>query len=82
MVGTHHGFFSKESGSVENQAVIDEINRLKPDALLVGFGMPIQERWLMENWDRMDVRVALFLGGGFDYLLGGGVWKRGILKLA
>jgi N-acetylglucosaminyldiphosphoundecaprenol N-acetyl-beta-D-mannosaminyltransferase len=70
IVGTHHGYFDKTPGSAENNAVISEINALKPDILVVGFGMPLQERWLMENWDSLDVNVALTGGAVFDYISG------------
>lgn len=32
--------------------------------------MPLQEDWLLQNWDRMDARVALPCGGFFDFLSG------------
>jgi N-acetylglucosaminyldiphosphoundecaprenol N-acetyl-beta-D-mannosaminyltransferase len=70
VVGTHHGYFDKTPGSAENEAVIEQINAVKPNFLIVGFGMPLQERWLMENWDRIDANVALTGGAVFDYVSG------------
>lgn len=70
VVGTHHGYFDKTPGSADNEAVIQTINAARPDILIVGFGMPRQERWLMENWERIDARVALTVGAAFDYLAG------------
>ncbi len=70
IVGAHHGYFDKSPGSAENEAVVSEINRLAPDILVVGFGMPLQERWLSQNWDRLDARVGLTGGAVFDYLSG------------
>jgi N-acetylglucosaminyldiphosphoundecaprenol N-acetyl-beta-D-mannosaminyltransferase len=70
IVGTHHGYFDKTPGSPENEAVIAEINAVKPNILIVGFGMPLQERWLMENWERIDANVALTGGAVFDYVSG------------
>lgn len=70
VVGTKHGYFDKTCGSAENDAVIKQINAVKPDILIVGFGMPLQERWLMENWDRIDAHVALTGGAVFDYVSG------------
>ncbi len=70
IAGTHHGYFDKTPGCSENQAVVDAINAVKPNLLIVGFGMPIQERWLLENWERLDVHVALTAGAVFDYLAG------------
>lgn len=70
IVGTHHGYFDKTNGSMENEAVIDKINALRPDILIVGFGMPLQERWLRENWDRIDANITLTGGAVFDYVSG------------
>jgi N-acetylglucosaminyldiphosphoundecaprenol N-acetyl-beta-D-mannosaminyltransferase len=70
VIGTHHGFFNKTPGHPENEAVIQSINALKPDILLVGFGMPLQEKWIMENFDRLDVKVFLPVGAAFDYVSG------------
>ena len=67
---THHGYFNKTSGHPENEAVIQSINALKPDILLVGFGMPLQEKWIMENFERLDVKVFLPVGAAFDYVSG------------
>lgn len=70
IAGVHHGYFDQASGSSENEAALAEINAAGPDILLVGFGMPLQERWLMQNWDRIDARVALTGGAVFDYVSG------------
>lgn len=68
--GVRHGYFDRTTNAPENEAVLGEINAARPDVLLLGFGMPLQERWLMQNWDRMDVRVALTGGAAFDYISG------------
>jgi N-acetylglucosaminyldiphosphoundecaprenol N-acetyl-beta-D-mannosaminyltransferase len=68
IAGVHHGYFDRTVGAPENEAVIAEINAARPDLLLVGLGMPLQERWLMQNWDRLDARVALTGGAVFDYV--------------
>ena len=71
VAGAHHGYFDHDDpGAPENEAVLREINALRPDILLVGLGMPLQERWLMHNWDRVDARVALTGGAVFDYVSG------------
>ena len=66
----HHGYFNKTPGHPENEAVVQSINSVKPDILLVGFGMPIQEKWIMENFERLDVKVFLPVGAAFDYVSG------------
>jgi N-acetylglucosaminyldiphosphoundecaprenol N-acetyl-beta-D-mannosaminyltransferase len=70
IAGVHHGYFDRTVGAPENEAVLEEINAASPDVLLVGFGMPLQERWLMQNWERIDARVALTGGAVFDYVSG------------
>ncbi|MCA1739969.1 MAG: WecB/TagA/CpsF family glycosyltransferase [Actinobacteria bacterium] len=70
IVGVHHGYFDRTAGSPENEAVLREINVAKPDILVVGFGMPLQELWLKENWKRLDAGVAITLGAIFDYVSG------------
>ena len=71
VVGVRHGFFDRVSGGPENEAVVAEINAASPDVLLLGLGMPLQERWLMENLGRLNVGVALTGGAVFDYASGG-----------
>lgn len=70
VVGTQHGFFDKSPGLRENEDVITAINACRPDILIVGFGMPLQERWLLENLERLQVRVAMPGGAVFDYMSG------------
>jgi len=70
IAGVQHGYFEKEPQSSENEAVIQRINRLNPDILLVGFCMPIQEKWLTENWSRLNVHIAVTCGALFEYLAG------------
>lgn len=70
IVGTHHGYFDHTRGSEESGAVVARINAAAPDILVVGFGMPLQERWLTENWDELDVCIGLTGGAVFDYVAG------------
>lgn len=70
VLGTHHGYFDKSPTSPQNQEVVEEINRLRPDILIVGFGNPLQERWFSQNWDELGVHVGLTAGAVFDYVSG------------
>jgi N-acetylglucosaminyldiphosphoundecaprenol N-acetyl-beta-D-mannosaminyltransferase len=76
--GTHHGFFNKDG--YENNGVIDLINKAKPDILIVSFGMPLQEKWLKDNWEKLDAKVFLVGGACFDYA--SGYLRRGPKLLA
>lgn len=70
IVGTYHGYFDKTPGSQENELILQAINGLDLDILLIGMGMPVQEKWLKENWPRLNCKVALPIGAAFDYLAG------------
>lgn len=70
IAGTHHGYFDKAPQSNQNIAVIEKINQTSPDILLVCFGMPLQERWLQQNFDRLQVHVVLTGGAALDYVSG------------
>lgn len=70
IAGARHGYFDKTPGSRENEQVIAAINSCRPDILIVGFGMPLQERWLADNLARLDARVVMPAGAVFDYLSG------------
>ena len=54
----------------------------KTDILFVAFGSPKQERWIYENLANIDVRVAIGVGGAFDFILGrvrrAPVWVRSL----
>lgn len=70
IAGTHHGYFDKSPGSTENEAILQLIRDSKPDILIVGFGMPIQERWLHDNWPQIDAHIAIAGGAIFDFISG------------
>jgi len=67
-ISTHHGYFSK-SGP-ENNAVIEIINEFNPDVLYIGLGMPLQEKWIAENCDKIKTGMFLPLGACLDFYTG------------
>lgn len=69
-LGWEHGHFDKTPGSPQNLAVIDKVRAFDPHLLFVGMGMPLQERWLIENADRLPPCVVLTCGGTIDYFAG------------
>lgn len=65
IVGTHDGYFKKEGE--ENDRVIDLINEAAPDILYVCLGVPVQEKWVLANRERLtSVKLCLALGGSLD----------------
>lgn len=49
---------------------VKEINSQKPDLLFVALGMGKQEKFIADNWSRLNVKIAMGVGGAFDYLSG------------
>ncbi len=57
----------------ERVRVLSMIRKVKPAMVLVGYGAPYQERWVMQNRSQMasaGVRIAMVVGGTFDMLSG------------
>lgn len=64
--GCYHGYFNKN----KSDEVIDIINESKTEILFVGFGCPIQEKWVDENIDKINANIIITCGGLFDYYSG------------
>jgi len=69
-IAIHHGFFDARPGSSENAAVLDRITAFQPHILFVGMGMPRQELWIDDNFERLPDCVILSVGAAFDYEAG------------
>ncbi len=52
------------------------------DILFVAFGPPKQEKWIAQNLPKIPVKVAMVVGGSFDYLSGrvprAPIWMRSL----
>lgn len=66
IAGSHDGYFSKEQTS----SVVQGINDSNCDILLVGMGVPAQEKWIREHLEELQVPVVMGVGGLFDYYSG------------
>lgn len=67
IVGTHHGFLNDQN---LNDFVLNDICEKKPNILIIGMGMPLQEKWLKKNIDNLEFNIALTGGAVFDYVSG------------
>lgn len=55
----------------EEQTIIRRVIRhAAPDILLVGFGAPKQEKWIVSNKDALGVPVSIGIGGSFEIAAG------------
>jgi N-acetylglucosaminyldiphosphoundecaprenol N-acetyl-beta-D-mannosaminyltransferase len=64
------GYFDARPGSRENEALLKRINSYAPDLLMVGMGMPRQEFWIQDHFDRLNANVILASGAAIDYIAG------------
>lgn len=73
-------YASKKLGRAFNQhwsnknpgdpSVIEDVNNAAPDLLMVAYGPIKQEEWIMENLPKLNVKLAIGVGGSFDYIAG------------
>lgn len=54
----------------DEAATIREINTARPDVLLVAFGNPLQEKWILRHRQALDAPLILAVGALFDFLAG------------
>ncbi len=68
IVGWDNGFFTQESDATIR--VINEIQRLGPDIILTGMGMPRQEKWAWQAKNRLGKGVIIATGALFRWYTG------------
>jgi N-acetylglucosaminyldiphosphoundecaprenol N-acetyl-beta-D-mannosaminyltransferase len=66
VVGARDGYFHPE----DEPGVIEDIAGSQADVLLVAFGVPRQDLWIDHNLPDLGVRVAMGVGGLFDFYSG------------
>ncbi len=68
VLGCHDGFFELEQdGAIRS---LNEINRLKPDIILTGMGMPRQEKWAWRAKKRLGKGTIIATGALFRWYTG------------
>jgi exopolysaccharide biosynthesis WecB/TagA/CpsF family protein len=66
IVGWRSGFWEES----DENSVIDEVKRSRPDILFVALGVPKQEKFIIDNLEKLKVSVAVGLGGTFNVYIG------------
>ena len=66
MAGFHHGYYAP----ADESKVLDEIRASGATILLVALGAPRQDVWISRNLAGTGVRVAMGVGGLFDFYSG------------
>jgi N-acetylglucosaminyldiphosphoundecaprenol N-acetyl-beta-D-mannosaminyltransferase len=68
VVGQHNGFFALDGDA--NSRLMNEIQRLGPDIILTGMGMPRQEKWAWQAKQRLGKGVVIATGALFRWHTG------------
>jgi len=66
IVGSAHGY----QDAAGEQALLADLREKQPAALLVGLGIPAQEKWIAAHQAALRVPVAIGVGGSFDVFSG------------
>jgi N-acetylglucosaminyldiphosphoundecaprenol N-acetyl-beta-D-mannosaminyltransferase len=66
IVGTYEGSPRGE----EEAAIVERVNASGADILFMAYGTPAQEKWIARNLPRLKVKVAIGVGGAFDFAAG------------
>ena len=66
IVGCRNGYFKED----EEEGIIEEINSTGADIVFVCLGAPKQEKFIDRYRDKLNVRVAMGIGGSLDVFAG------------
>jgi len=66
VVGTYAG----SPAGYEEAGIVKMINHSGADILFVAYGAPEQDKWIARNITRLNVKMAMGVGGSFDFVAG------------
>lgn len=64
------GTYSGSPAAHEEDELVEQINASGADLLFVAFGAPVQDKWIARNLPRLHVKMAMGVGGTFDFIAG------------
>jgi N-acetylglucosaminyldiphosphoundecaprenol N-acetyl-beta-D-mannosaminyltransferase len=64
------GTFPGSPAPAEEEDIVERIRAARPEVLLVAFGAPAQDVWIARNQPRLNVPVAMGVGGSLDFIAG------------
>ncbi|MBC8139658.1 MAG: WecB/TagA/CpsF family glycosyltransferase [Fibrella sp.] len=70
IAGTYCPSFEAFGTPEEEERITEEIRNARPDILLVGLGAPKQEKWILQNKERLGIPVSIGVGGSFEMASG------------
>lgn len=64
------GIYSGSPAPDEEDGIVERINQSNADILFVAYGAPEQDKWVARNLPRLRVKMAMGVGGAFDFVAG------------
>jgi N-acetylglucosaminyldiphosphoundecaprenol N-acetyl-beta-D-mannosaminyltransferase len=64
------GAFAGSPRPEDEEDIIARVRAADPDLLLVAYGVPVEEKWIARNRQRLGVPVMIGVGGTFDFVAG------------
>jgi N-acetylglucosaminyldiphosphoundecaprenol N-acetyl-beta-D-mannosaminyltransferase len=64
------GAYGGSPAEREEDEIISRINSSSANILLVAYGAPEQDKWIARNLPRLDVAMAMGVGGSLDFIAG------------
>ncbi len=58
----------EEGYNFDNEEVIQKINKSNAEILFVGLGVTRQEKWIINNYKKINAKIIIAVGGWFQYL--------------
>lgn len=62
--------YSGSPAPEEEDAIVARINAANADILFVAYGAPVQDKWIARNLTRLRMKMAMGVGGSFDFIAG------------
>ena len=64
------GVYGGSPAEAEEDEIVSRINGSGADILLVAYGAPKQDKWIARNLPRLNVAMAMGVGGSLDFVAG------------
>ena len=64
------GAYGGSPAETEEDEIVARVNASGADILLVAYGAPEQDKWIARNLPRLDVTMAMGVGGSLDFIAG------------
>lgn len=64
------GIYSGSPAPDQEDAIVEKVNASGADILFVAYGAPEQDKWIARNLPRLQVKMAMGVGGSFDFIAG------------